>query len=188
MTSLAIGLSKQISEGKFEFLEEQLGNDLINAIPTIMLPEGYVDGDYPQPWGTPQEMPADVVKGIFPSRRPFLAMRYINRRTQTLAMEIFFQRYNSNVPCAARSFGISADSKLVSASTTILPFQKEAAARHWSSTDVDCGGDPVYSGGGMGESHFKMIKSLLEGGALKEAGNKYLPLFAERFAKDSSAV
>jgi len=184
MSVFATALSKQIDGHHFDFLREQLGDDLVNGIPTVSV--NTVDGDYPMPWGKAADLPADVVRGVLPSGRPFLAMRYVITQINQVGYEIFFQRYRDNRPPVTR---IAFCNTTIEVPLDVEGDSKERAAecsRHWSSSDLGCGTYAIYHGNGMTKKHYALIKDILNGEPLDKTGGRYLPLYAERFVSVKS--
>lgn len=95
-SDLTIGSIQQRQKSPFDFLKTKIGSKTVNAIPVYVLPENFKAGEYPRIWNSPNQMPSDVVKGVFPgSNRPFLALRCIDFETHQFTCQIFFQRHNS---------------------------------------------------------------------------------------------
>lgn len=183
MTALGSALSAQMFGDKFDVLNEYLGKELVQAVPTIFLKD-CVEGHYPQPWKKAEDLPADVVKGIFPSGRPFLAMRYVIQKISKVGYEVFFQRYSLSNPCCAVEVNTTSNASATIKATKLEENEKREAEMYkwnWSSTDVDTFTYAIHTSGGMGKTHFELIKKILEGKPLAETGGRYLPLYASRF-------
>lgn len=184
--SFASQLNKQMYGNKFTFLETQLGADLVASIPNVEVAPFKWETDYPNPWEKPENLPADVVKGVYyPSNRPFLAMRYRNIKTNTLALEIFFQRYSTQKPAAANVIKFDAFRKEGVISQILLP--ADGLSSNWSSVDENAGGEPIHSSGGVNSKMFAIVKNILMGAPLKDTEGRYLPLHAEKLSKEIAA-
>ena len=184
MSAIATALSKQMYGNSFDFLHEILGADLVNSIPCVTVNH---DGDYPKPWKTAADLPADVVKGLLPSGRPFLAMRYVITQIDKVGYEFFFQRYSDKYPAVTRI--TTAFGEVIEDPLKIETDSKEKAevfSKHWSSGDYGCNGYGIYDGGGMNEKHYAIIKSILEGEPLNKTGGRYLQLYAMRFKQEKA--
>lgn len=158
---LGVALLKQEYGDAFKYLSKELGEDLVAQVPTIRLDDKYpnkIEGDYVKPWEYPEELPFDVVKAALPhTKRPLLAIRYRDADTNKLVLEVFFQRYNFK------------DGECFSPST------------NWVSTNL--GGRPIFAGGGMASKEFQILKNILIGNDLESTGNRYLPLYQDKFMK-----
>lgn len=135
MDSLGSGFALPLPD--FAYVRKQLGNKIIDDLPIYNpYPSDlniWSEGDYPKPWKNAEDMPYDAFKGVYPSGRPFIAVRYFleqYKEQYRLYYEIFFQRHGSEWPW------------------------------NWSSAD---NGGSIHRSGGMQDKHYKVLKNLLEG-------------------------
>lgn len=164
MTSLAAALNAQImNPDALDFLYEKLGREIVDSIPTMMMPEDIIEGGYPKLWEQASDLRVDAVKGALPSGRAFLAVRYMTSQNK-LALELFFQRY-----------------PLVTRSTTEDQVLNREEARNWVSSTYTT--SQLIGGVSLEDKHFALLKSLFEHKPLEETGGRYLPIFAEHYKK-----
>jgi hypothetical protein len=164
-TNFAVRLQQQMHGSAFDYLNQQLGIDLVSFIPTVDLSnlEGGTEA-YPVPWTQPDKLPADIVKGVLPNGRPLVAMRYVHRvkDKESLLLEIFFQRHKFD---ASRE-KLSAE--------VIAPTASNWVAKYFS-------GDCIHNTS-KPSATFQMIKALANGESLDKTDGRYLPMYADLYA------
>lgn len=167
-------VAKSIPQASFDYLAEQLGEEMVNAIPTVSLPEGILEDDYPLPWEKAEDLPADIVKGVLPSGRPFLAVRYCAPRTSLsgnqgedeLHLEFFFQRYSVEHPMSVIFHG-SIQGQVEIEET------EEGCADNWVATQ-HLTKNPIFRHSSMRREDFQILREMFLGG---RPGGRYLPMY-----------
>jgi len=161
-TNFAVRMQQKMHGLAFDYLNQQLGIDLVSAIPTADV-SGSTDA-YPVPWKKPEELPEDIVKAVLPNGRPLVAIRYVHRvkDEESSILEIFFQRHKFD---ASRE-ELSAE--------VIGP-----TASNWV---VKCfSGDSIHDTSNPSAT-FQMIKALANGESLDKTDGRYLPMYADLYA------
>jgi hypothetical protein len=171
-TNFAVRLQQQMHGSAFDYLNQQLGVDLVSAIPTVDLSSlKALEGLYPDPWKDPKDLPADIVKAVLPSGRPMVAVRYVHQEKdkESLRLMIIFQRYSSKMPPLIPSnkfpysqYGTISTSEMVS---------------DWTET---WGG--YINNTGRRSDTFQWIRSLANGESLDKTDGRYLPMYADLYA------
>ncbi|WP_068468599.1 hypothetical protein [Candidatus Protochlamydia phocaeensis] len=177
-SNLGMLLNQQMSNpGTFDYLYKHLGKDLVDNIPTVFLPPNIGGSDYPHPWQNAAELPADVVKGIFPiTKRPFLAMRYIDTKVNAYALEVFFQRYSDEKPPSVNTYESPCWGD---GPVEFLPLSDYS--KNWTSSFIGSGSSICKDD--MKKPTFNVVKHILSGSGLDLTEGRYLPLFKDRFFK-----
>lgn len=91
--------SSTAAQNPFNFLMEQMGKELVDAIPTYHFSKEYKESGYPNPEKILKDTDKCIVKGVFPdSNRPFVAFKFyylydLDKGIYKIANEIFFQQY-----------------------------------------------------------------------------------------------
>lgn len=198
MQSLATQLCRSMYGNAFDYLYKQLGEEVVNAIPNADTSTIYgeagddLEGDYPCPWTDPSKLNADVVKGVLPSGRPFLVIRYKTKDSTQSNLEFFFQRYSHKRPMAAHtilSVPVAIDKTRVTKISQTFDLLEEESASNWTATTAYTK-NPIFRGSQITDQNFQTIKAIIEGKPLAETGNRYLPIHERNVfaAKPSTAA
>lgn len=159
-TIFAQAMMKQCYGNVFETLEEPLGSALVAAIPVHKCNpapgDNSLSGKYVAVFTNPDDMPADVVKGILPDGRPFVCFRYVLdgiKRVGTI-----MRRYNES--------------------------EELGDYNRWTgSSDRTPNKDPFFTEARLSEREFAILKGMLTGASLDQTEGRYLPLFAGQFSE-----
>lgn len=177
-TNFAVRLQQQMHGSAFDYLNQQLGIDLVTTIPNVDL--SHIkdrEGDYPAPWTDPKDLPADIVKCVLPSGRPLVAVRYLHQEKgkERLILEIFFQRYSSQMTPVIRHATPVFDYAIADQSMN----DQSVMVSNWVVKNF-CN-DSIYNKYDISTT-FQMIQALADGKPLDKTDGRYLPMYADLYA------
>jgi hypothetical protein len=177
-TNFAARLQQQMHGSAFEYLNQELGIDLVSVIPTVDLSAlAGRECEYPAPWTKPEELPADIVKAVLPSGRPLVAVQYVHQKDgkDRKILEIFFQRYSTQVRPQITAHGALTDlaQRISTSYPCILKSEMESnwVVKNFHSDSIYNPYDPSAT--------FQMIKALANGEPLDKTGGRYLPMYTD---------
>ncbi len=155
--SFTTGITRQLYGEQFAVAEKYFGADLVAEIPNHTFTG--TEGKYPSVFKDPTRMPADVVKGILPSERPFICFRYVLDKTTRVGTILLRHALSVNMP--------------------------ESDNRWAGASDNTGNDDSIFLKSRLEEADFKILKGILDGANLETTGGRYLPMFAKRFTAES---